>query len=132
MSTDVAPVRAIPGRSINGRHCRSPDCNEIETSAHVRGYCRKGSSLRNARHHRVRTLIADELRKKKVHEEISCVAIDGSTRRVDIIGQNRENKTGYILDPTIRYEISDTPEEVDMEKKTIYESTIPYFTDKYG
>ncbi|KAG5874859.1 hypothetical protein JTB14_004710 [Gonioctena quinquepunctata] len=43
MSTDVAPVIAIPGRSINGRHCSSPDGNGIETSAHVLGNCRKGN-----------------------------------------------------------------------------------------
>ncbi|KAG5873879.1 hypothetical protein JTB14_031412 [Gonioctena quinquepunctata] len=94
MSTHVAPVRAIPGRSINRRHCRLPDCNEIDTPAHVLGYCRKNSLLRNARNHRVRTLIADELDKEKmeVYEEISCVAIDGSTQRVDIIAMNRENK----------------------------------------
>ncbi|KAG5871436.1 hypothetical protein JTB14_020737 [Gonioctena quinquepunctata] len=91
MSTDVASVRAIPGRSINGRHCRSPDCIEIGTGYCI-GYCSRGSLLRNARHHRVRILIADELRKKKmeVYEEISCVAIDGSTRRVDIIALNRD------------------------------------------
>ncbi|KAG5897624.1 hypothetical protein JTB14_028892 [Gonioctena quinquepunctata] len=69
----------------------------------------------------------------EVYEKISCLAIDGSTRRVAIIALNWEDKNSYIFDPTIQYEMSDTqPEEVDMEKKTIYESTIPYFTDKYG
>ncbi|KAJ9573899.1 hypothetical protein L9F63_008759 [Diploptera punctata] len=37
-----------------------------------------------------------------------------------------------ILDPTIRFEThSDQPEEVDSEKKAIYEPTIDYYKDKY-
>ena len=90
--------------------------------------------LRNARHHQVRSLIASALRKKgwEVEEEISCIATNGSTRRVDILAYSKTTRIGYIIDPTIRYEKNaDQSEEVDQEKKIIYEPTIPYFKTKY-
>ena len=55
------------------------------------------------------------------------------TRRIDIICINRNKSIAEIIDPTIRFESSRTqPEDVNAEKKNIYEPTIPYFCEKYS
>ncbi|KAJ4441834.1 hypothetical protein ANN_11693 [Periplaneta americana] len=83
MTANLAAVRSIPGRSLDGTRCRH-GCPEIETLAHVLGFCEQGLLLRNSRHHLVRSKIAAALRNKGwiVEEEISCLAENGSTRRV--------------------------------------------------
>ncbi|KAJ4426549.1 hypothetical protein ANN_27363 [Periplaneta americana] len=110
-------------------------CNEIETLAHVLGSCQHGELLRNSRHHNIRKLIAQALRNKsfKVHEEVHCVASEGGgIRRADIVALDKTNSKGFILDPTVRFEMSQTqPSEVNKEKQQIYEPTIPYFREKY-
>ncbi|KAJ4452186.1 hypothetical protein ANN_03704 [Periplaneta americana] len=115
------------------RSCNSTYCNEIETLAHVLGSCQHGELLRNSRHHNIRKLIAQALRNKsfEVHEEVHCVASEGGgIRRADIVALDKTNSKGFILDPTVRFEMSQTqPSEVNKEKQQIYEPTIPYFRE---
>ena len=102
--------------------------------AHVLGYCPRGELLRNARHHRIRSKIAAALSAKnyEVFEEVHCLATNGSTRRADIIAIEKSSRRGFIIDPTVRFETDvDQPLAVDIEKKSIYEPTIPYFQQKY-
>ncbi|KAJ4451070.1 hypothetical protein ANN_02507 [Periplaneta americana] len=77
--------------------------SETETLGHVLGFCKKGELLRNNRHHRARTAIANLLRNRgwEVHEEIHCVSEDDSHRRVDVIAINRRTQKAMVLDPTI-------------------------------
>ncbi|KAJ4451174.1 hypothetical protein ANN_02616 [Periplaneta americana] len=97
--------------------------------------CQHGELLRNSRHHNIRKLIAQALRNKsfEVHEEVHCVASEGGgIRRADIVALDKTNSKGFILDPTVRFEMSQTqPSEVNKEKQQIYEPTIPYFREKY-
>ncbi|KAJ4429758.1 hypothetical protein ANN_21962 [Periplaneta americana] len=90
-------------------------------------------ALRNIRHHAVRSMLAEALKEVgfTVHQEVQGLATQGSVRRIDIIAI--KNNSAYILDPTIRFEThADHPHEVDSEKKRIYESTIPFYKDKYS
>ncbi|KAJ4448580.1 hypothetical protein ANN_10599 [Periplaneta americana] len=94
-----------------------------------------GLLLRNSRHHLVRSKIAAALRNKGwiVEEEISCIAENGSTRRVDILAYNADTKQGIIVDPTIRFEVEcHQSAKVHLEKKSIYEPTVNYFKLKYA
>lgn len=128
MIGQIAAVRGVPGRSKDGHQCRF--CTEsyvFESLSHVLGSCPRGSLLRTKRHNLVRTAIAEELRKKgyTTYEEKECIAENGSTRRIDIIAINENTKTGIVLDPTIRFEINiEQDEEVNVEKRTIYEPCI--------
>ncbi|KAJ4446866.1 hypothetical protein ANN_13566 [Periplaneta americana] len=110
-------------------------CNETETLAHVLGSCQHGELLRNSLHHNIRKLIAQALRNKsfEVHEEVHCVASeDSGIKRADIVALDKTNSRGFILDPTVRFQMSRTqPSEVNKEKQQIYEPTIPYFREKY-
>ncbi|KAJ4440696.1 hypothetical protein ANN_08844 [Periplaneta americana] len=86
MTANVCPLRAIPGRSRDGNHCRR--CvSEIETLGHVLGACPFSETLRDSRHHRIRSMIAEALRKKAltVHEEVHGISQEGSCRRIDIL-----------------------------------------------
>ncbi|KAJ4429599.1 hypothetical protein ANN_21785 [Periplaneta americana] len=116
--------------STNSRYC-----NEIETLGYVLGSCQHGELLRNSRHHNIRKLIAQALRKRsfEVHEEVHCIASEGGgIRRADIMALDKTNSKGFILDPTVRFEMSQTqPSEVNKEKQQIYEPIIPYFREKY-
>ena len=99
------------------------------------GSCSQGELLRIKRHNVIRSILANELRRKafEVHEEVQCLAEDESTRRIDIIVINRHKSEAEILDPTIRFERSSSqPREVDLEKKRIYEPTVPYFQEFYN
>jgi len=70
-----------------------------------------------------------------------------STKRVDILCYKEETKEGFILDPTVRFEVNyreadpdnpdpklrekiDQAQAVDIEKKKHYEPCIPYFLDR--
>ncbi|KAJ4449196.1 hypothetical protein ANN_00593 [Periplaneta americana] len=111
------------------------DCPEIETSAHVLGFCEQGLLLSNSRHHLIRSKIAVALRNKGwiVEEKISCLAEIVSTRRVDILAYNADTKQGIIVDPTIRFDLGcHQSAEVHHEKKSIYETTVNYFKLKYA
>ena len=128
MQYNVVPVRTLPGRSRDGvlcRHCREPE---------TLGSCSRGDLLRNSRHNRIRSKIASAFSKKgyEVYEEVPCIALQGGSRRIDIIAIDRKNNSAFILDPTIRSETdSNQPEAVNIEKKDIYDSTVPYFQEKY-
>lgn len=122
MTGDVAAVRALEGRGLNGNRCRINSCSENETLAHVLGFCRKGELIRINRHNAVRILIANAFSEKEwtVYEEVHCESEDGSNRRLDIIVI--KNNIAYVLDPTIRFETGrDQGAVVDAEKKRIYE-----------
>lgn len=133
MTANVCAVRSLPGRSQDNTLCRR--CHrEHETLAHVLGACPYGEVLRNHRHHTIRHMIANSMRDHgySVYEEVSGLATDGSNRRIDMIAFLPSNKAGYILDPTIRFETHNgQPEEVDAEKKSIYEPTIDFYKNKY-
>jgi hypothetical protein len=139
MINDVASVRSLHGRSKDGhqcRHCSDTENYVSETLAHVLGQCPFSDLLRNTRHHSIRKIIADEFRKQnkyEVFEEVTATAVNGSTRRCDIIVIDRTKNKGIIIDPTVRFENKKTqPEEVHVEKTNIYSSTIPYYEEKYG
>ena len=133
MTCNVAPVRAIPGRTQDNNRCRR--CHsEIETLSHVLGSCPFGETLRNSRHHKIRSTIARALQKNgyTTYEEVHGIAENGSVRRIDIIAFKPGASEGYIIDPTIRFESHiGQAEEVDAEKKCIYEPTIPYYKTSY-
>ncbi|KAJ4441157.1 hypothetical protein ANN_11008 [Periplaneta americana] len=134
MTANLAAVHSVPGRSLDGTQCRY-GCLEIETLAHILGFCEQGLLLRNSRHHLVRSKIAAALRNKGwiVEEEISCLAENGSTRQVDILAYNADTKQGIIVDRTIRSEVEcHQSAEVHLEKKSIYEPTVNYFKLKYA
>ncbi|KAJ4439340.1 hypothetical protein ANN_07462 [Periplaneta americana] len=132
MVGNVAAVRAVLGRSQDNRcrHCH----NEVETLAHVLGSCPHGEGLRNARHHQVRSIIAIALKDAyyNTFEEVHVLSVTGSTRRIDIIAFKESTRSGFIIDPTVRFETNEEqPVEVDREKKNIYNPTIPYYLQKY-
>ncbi|KAJ4433275.1 hypothetical protein ANN_15534 [Periplaneta americana] len=129
----VIPVRTLPGISLGTIHCRR--CYEQETLAHVLGFCRKGELLRIDRHNKIRSMIANELRrtdKYEVYEEIGCLSADGSTGRADIIIIDRKKIVDSFSipqsvlrtarnNPTVRFENSEEQSrEVYKERRAIY------------
>ena len=135
MTVNGAPVRSLHGRSKDGPACRAPGCAaERETLSHVLGSCPKGDLLRNTRHHKYRTMVADDFRLKgwEVFEEVPCIGNEDSSRRIDIITIDRKKKVALILDPTVRYEAGENQAvEVDEEKRRIYEPCVPDLTERY-
>lgn len=134
MSANIAGVRAIPGRNSGITQCRHAGCLEKETLPHVLGSCPKNELLRNTRHHTVRSTIASELRRLgwSVDEETSCISEDSSTRRCDIVAVKPDRSMAVILDPTIRFEQNSShPENVDIEKRSIYEPCIADLARRY-
>ncbi|KAJ4430373.1 hypothetical protein ANN_22589 [Periplaneta americana] len=102
MTVNVCSLRAIPGRSRDGNHCRR--CvSEIETLGHVLGACPFSETLRNSRHHRIRSMIAEVLRKKglTVHEEVHGISQEGSCRRIDMLAIPPGYISAYIIEPTV-------------------------------
>jgi hypothetical protein len=68
---------------------------------------------------------------------INCYPVPQSARcpikDVIYIANNSITRNGYILDPTVQFERGKgQAEEVDTEKKEIYNQTIPYYKDKYN
>ncbi|KAJ4432421.1 hypothetical protein ANN_21040 [Periplaneta americana] len=133
MTSNVFPLRAIPGRSRDGNNCRR--CvSEIETLGHVLGACPFSETLRNSRHHRIRSMIAEALRKKglTVHEEVHGISQEGSCRRIDMLAIPSGSTSAYIIDPTVRFEAQEQqPTDVHAEKCRIYEPTVPFYLEKY-
>ncbi|KAJ4439736.1 hypothetical protein ANN_07864 [Periplaneta americana] len=133
MTSHVSSARSLPGRTRDKILCRR--CHrEPETLAHVLGSCPHGEVLGNSRHHRIRSMIAEQFRSInfQVFEEVHGLADNGSTRRIDMIDIPPNNNNGYIIDPTVRFEKQKSqPEDVNREKN-IYVRTVPYFMDKYG
>lgn len=75
----IIALKMVAVRALKGR---SQDCNLC------RYLIKKGELLRNIRHHEVRSLIANNIKKQnglKVYEEVSCVSMENSLRRVDIL-----------------------------------------------
>jgi hypothetical protein len=133
MRADVCSNKANPGRSTDGTRCRHCD-DETETLAHILGTCEFGKLHRNARHHRVRSTIAAAMTKKGfvVHEELGCTAVDGQKKRVDILAYNPATKQGWIIDPTVRFEIGlSQPADVDIDKKQHYDPCVPDLKTRY-
>ncbi|KAJ4439261.1 hypothetical protein ANN_07381 [Periplaneta americana] len=94
------------GRTQDNNHCRR--CHsEVETLAHVLGSCPFGEILRNSRHHKIRSVIATCLKSNgyTTYEEVHGIADTGSHRHIDIITFKPGETKGYILDPTIRFDI---------------------------
>ncbi|KAJ4428814.1 hypothetical protein ANN_25807 [Periplaneta americana] len=116
MTAHVSSVRSLPGRTRDNILCRR--CHrEPETLAHVLGSCPHGEVLRNSRHHRIRSMIAEQFRSInfQVFEEVHGLADNGSTRRIDMIAIPPNNNNGYIIDPTVRFEKQKSqPEDVKM------------------
>ncbi|KAJ4429550.1 hypothetical protein ANN_21719 [Periplaneta americana] len=135
MSCNVTAVRSVSGRTFSTTRCRHPGCSETETLGHLLGFCKTGELLRNNRHHRARTAIANLLRNRgwEVHEEIHCVSEDDSHRRVDIIVINRITQKAMVLDPTICFE-RDTNQalQINDDKRGKYVPCLPYLSEKYG
>ncbi|GAV07920.1 hypothetical protein RvY_17698 [Ramazzottius varieornatus] len=134
MTVNGAPVRSLHGRSKDGPACRAPGCEaEREALSHVLGSCHKGNLLRNARHNKIRPMIAEVLRGKDGLEvEVPCIAENGSSRRVDIIIIDRGKSQAWIVDLTVRYEGGEQQAtEVDNEKKRIYEPCVRDLKGKY-
>ncbi|KAJ4435038.1 hypothetical protein ANN_23611 [Periplaneta americana] len=104
MAGNVAAVRAIPGRTMDNNRCRHCG-SEIETLPHVLGSCSHGDALRNTRHHKVRSAIAQALRNAglTVFEEVYGISTTGSTRRIDMIAF-QDHRRGFIIYPTVRFE----------------------------
>ncbi|KAJ4446795.1 hypothetical protein ANN_13493 [Periplaneta americana] len=102
-------------------------------ATYILGFCQHGTLVQNTRHHAIRELIAKSLAFfYEVHQEVHCLAKDGSSRRVDIIAIDRGNDRAIITDPTVRFETEvEQPIAVNEEKKTIYDPTIQYFRDYY-
>ncbi|KAJ4440936.1 hypothetical protein ANN_10785 [Periplaneta americana] len=68
-------------------------------------------------------LVSSPLKKKscEMEEEVSCIATNGSSRRIDILAFSKTTKRGFIIVPASRYQRNvDQPEEVHQEKKDIY------------
>ena len=128
MTGDVTNARFPPTGHQETFRCRH--CGEFENLAHILGYCEKGEHLVTLRHNKIRSLIADALRKRwptfEVLEETHCLDELGNNRRTDIIFIDPVTRNAVIFDPTIRYEgKEDQPLKVDSQKKDIYLPCVP-------
>lgn len=85
--------------------------------------------------HKIKHILTDLLHDKNFDcfEEVHAIDEAGSSRFADIVAFKKHDKKAYILDPTVRYENNDIDQakQVDQEKKTIYNSCIPFFQQKY-
>ncbi|KAJ4449688.1 hypothetical protein ANN_01092 [Periplaneta americana] len=119
-------------------HITSHPCLAVFTSltaATAEVQCTELAQYPYNRHHKARTGIADVLKRRgwEVYEEIHCVSSLDSNRRADIVAIHRTQSKGLVLDPTIRFERDALQaQHVDEEKKSIYESCIPYLSEKYN
>jgi len=129
MIANLAPVRGIHGRSLDGSRCRH--CNDTETLPDVLGYCAHGALMRHSRHNVIRKMIADAARQKKykVEEEMTCIAQGGSIRRLDILIIDKRTQKAWMIDPTIRFETcKDQGAKVQQEK----DACIPHLKLQYN
>ncbi|BET00636.1 Hypothetical protein NTJ_13452 [Nesidiocoris tenuis] len=107
---------------------------------YIRGSCPKSELLRNSAHHKIRSAVASIFRCKgwEEHEEIHCRSQDDEggeqNRRADIVVIDRTQDRAMIIDPTLRWESNADSLDIDIdrEKMSIYEPTVPYFREKYG
>ena len=104
MAANASAVRDVPGRSQDSNLCRY--CRrETETLSDVLGSCPHDEMLRNLLHHKIRSMIADELKSKhvEVFEELHGLATNDSKRRIYIIALPPNSSIGYITDPKVRF-----------------------------
>lgn len=111
MVGDLAPVRAIPGRYMDGIQCRRCSTAEnvvVEIFPHVLGQCPFGAVIRNHRHGRIRALIVNAYRKKylELNEKVTALTNKVSIKRSSIIVWNTKRNSSLILDPTIELDKS--------------------------
>ena len=98
------------------------------------GKCRKGELLRTKRHHRVCDLIAEELRVAGLSatREDFVRTNEGDSRFSDIVAISNEGISGYILDPTIRFERDlQQPGAVNEEKRQHYIPTLGEYRERH-
>src|SRR5699024_7424301 len=106
-----------------------------ETIAHVLCGCPFGALRRNERHHKVRSRLAELLRKKgfRCYEEVACRDDLGRNRRADIVVLDPKSDKGYIIDPTVRFETNrEMDEEVQREKSAIYNACFTDLSSMYA
>ncbi|KAJ4435275.1 hypothetical protein ANN_23853 [Periplaneta americana] len=109
--------------------------NDIVEDIFTKQLIWKSELLRNNRHHRVRTSIAEVLRHLgwEVHEEVHCISAADSNRRADIIAIGRVKDKAMVLDPTIRFERNLLQaDEVNKEKQEVHEPCLPFLSSKYN
>lgn len=134
LNTNYANVRGLPWSTTDNNLCRK--CGkEKETPAHVIGSCSSNNSQIIARHHRVKKSITKILQQKgfDCFEEVYAIDQKGSNRFSDIVAFDRRNDQAIIVDPTVRFETNDLQqdEKIKKEKSSIYESCLPYYSEKY-
>ncbi|KAJ4442985.1 hypothetical protein ANN_04633 [Periplaneta americana] len=97
--------------------------------------CPQGEALRNARHHQVQSIIATALKDADYNtfEEIHGLSVTGSTRRIDIIAFKESTRSGFIIDPTLRFEMNEEqPAEVNKEKRISANLPFPITSQSTG
>ncbi|KAJ4434961.1 hypothetical protein ANN_23533 [Periplaneta americana] len=104
MSSILSAIRSVPGISFNTTRCRHPGCNETETLGHVLGFCRKTELLRTNRHHKIRTGIADVL-KRRGWEEIGAAPLPPPADRFAIFhpGEPSSDPVSSKFDSVLSY-----------------------------
>ena len=112
-------------------------CNrESETIAHVTGSCSHNNLLITARHHSVKHSMTDLLKATEFtcFEEVHAIDTEGHSRFSDIVAFHPKLPNAYIIDPTIRYETSNSQQddEIQKEKEEIYKKCIPFYEAKYA
>jgi len=135
LNSNYANLNGVPGVVSTSNLCRK--CNrENETISHVTGSCPSNNQQIIARHHNTKHQLTKMLQDKDFpcFEEVYAIDNDGRSRFSDIIALDPKSNKAYIIDPTIRYETSDTEQDAKIckEKKTIYEKCIPYYDAKYA
>ncbi|KAJ4441588.1 hypothetical protein ANN_11444 [Periplaneta americana] len=136
IQNEFAEMSIVMGKEFSHEILTSV-CDQSPSSIVINlgNYDRKGELLRNNRHHWVKSLIAECLKKSgkfDVYEELPCISPAGSTKRADIIAIDNNQKSGFIIDPNIRFEGAELqPQEIDLEKKRHYEPCFTYLEEKY-
>ena len=137
LNVNYANLRGVPGncKESNGSSLCRRCTKEIETPSHVLGNCPFNSLLINQRHHNVKHSLTNYLEKIgfTCYEEVHAIDGDGRNRFIDIVAFQKNSSSAFLIDPTIRFETNDhnQAQKVDIEKRTIYESCIPFLKEKY-
>ena len=123
------PVRANPGctsaREKRCRHCLlASDNAPWETLDHIWGNCPKVHGMRVDRHDAIVKLIAEKC-KKNESWEVQIEPRDNRNFKPDIVIKARDKFRAWIIDPTIRTEVTiDDIGAINQEKETKYEPTV--------
>lgn len=135
LNSNYANLNGVPGVESASNLCRK--CNrENETIAHVTGSCPSNNQQITSRHHKVKHQLSELLRPKgyDCFEEVYAIDTEGRSRFSDIIAIDSKSRNAFIIDPTVRYETSDTEQDskIQSEKREIYEKCIPFYKEKYS